>query len=236
MRESADTTRGLLGDAEHAGVTFGAQEVAQPVAGLAADIAKQPLSDSELQHVSRLFMEYMQTQPQRLKPVALKDMKQAAQRIARPIFRALNRGDVVPAGESIKAQFNRAIAEGAKQQLETIPGVAASEARTQGLIGASKAIRRAEARRLPLVAEIAAPMAGAAVGAYGGGAEGAAKGVGVTMLTRALLSPRTTSRAALTLSHDAIQQAVRQMPRGAVYALMEQLEQQHQQQDAQRNE
>lgn len=231
LRESAGTTRRLLEAADATGRTFDPAAIARgPVTQLVGDIAKQPLSTDELSHVSRLFAEYLDTHPGRMQSRALKDMKQAAQRIAKPIFRALNRGDAVPAGESIKAQFNRAIAEGSKGALETIPDVAASEARTQGLIGATKAIRRAEARRLPLVAEIAAPVAGATVGAYGGGLEGAAHGVGTAVLTRALLSPRTTSRMALGLTDAKIQQALRQMPRGAVYALMEALQEERQNQ------
>lgn len=230
MRESAQNTRGLLAEAGQAGVSFRPQDVARgPVTELVGEIAKQPLSDAELNHVSRLFAEYVNTQGSQMTPNTLKDMKQAAQRIAKPIFRALNAGNAVPAGESLKAQFNKAIAGGAKEALETIPGMAASEARTQGLIGATKAIRRAEVRRLPLVAELAAPIIGGTVGGATGNdmqsrGQNAASGVGAALLTRALLSPRSTSRGALALTQPEIQQILRQMPRGAVYALMEQLQ------------
>lgn len=226
LREAGAATRKLYTDAGQAGVSFSPAAVARgPVTELAGQIAKQPISDSELGQLSRLFAEYLETQPSRMAPVAVKDMKQAAQRIARPIFRALHQGNIPPAGDALKAQFNRAIADGAKESLEAaIPGVAAAEARTQGLIGATKAIRRAEARRLPLVAELAAPIAGGVAGGLqGGDAEGVGKGVGVALLTRALLSPRTTSRAALTLTQEQIQQVLRQMPRGAVYTLLEQV-------------
>jgi hypothetical protein len=166
-----------------------------------------------------------------LTPLAVKEMKQAAQGLAKPIFRARNAGNVVPAGESLKANFNEAIASGAKDALEGIDGVAASEARTRGLIGATKAIRRAEVRRLPLMAEVAAPVVGGvAGGATGGDLEGRARnavgGVSAALLTRALLSPRTTSRAALGLTTPAIQQVLRQMPRASVYALLDGLEKQ----------
>jgi hypothetical protein len=227
MRESAQNTRGLLTEAGQAGTSFRPQDVARgPVTGLVGNIAKQPLSDSELNHVSRLFAEYVNTQGARMSPDALKDMKQAAQRIAKPIFRAINSGNAVPAGESLKAQFNKAIADGAKDALETIPGIAESEARTQSLIGATKAIRRAEVRRLPLVAEVAAPAVGGAVAAASGqdAKTRAGEGVGGALLTRMLLSPRSTSRAALSLTAPAIQQALRQMPRAAVYAMLDDLQ------------
>lgn len=235
MRESAGNTRRLLTGAEKAGTTFSARGVASgPVTEMAGEIAKQPLSDSELNQVARMFSEYLDTRGgvnATIKPNDLKDMKQAAQRIAKPIFRALNKGEVVPAGESLKGQFNKAVAQGAQGALETIPGVAQSEGRTQALIGATKAIRRAEVRRLPLVAEIAAPVAGAVAGgarsAMGGDARsaatGATEGITAAMLTRALLSPRSTSRMALGLTEPAIQQVLQQMPRGAVYSLLQQL-------------
>lgn len=225
MRESSQKTTQLLTDAGNRGVSFSPSAIAAgPVRDLVTDIAKQPLSQSEIVQVANLFSQYVGQQPGRLTPVAVKDMKQAAQRIARPIFRAINQGNVPAAGEALKAQFNKAIADGSKVALETIPNVAASEARTQSLIGATKSIRRAEARRLPLVAELAAPIVGGvAGGASGGDAEGVAKGIGAAVLTRALLSPRTTSRAALALSASEIQQALRQMPRASVYALLDQL-------------
>lgn len=235
LRESAATTRGLLDAAEQAGTRFNPAAVAsRPVADMATEIAKQPLSESELNQVSRMFNQYLNEHPGSMTPIALKDMKQASQRIAKPIFRALNQGGVVPAGESLKANFNKAVADGAKSALETIPGVAGSEARTQGLIGVTKAVRRAEARRLPLVAEVAAPMIGATVGGTRGAmngdprsaATGAGEGVTAAVLTRALLSPRTTSRVALRLTQPAIQQALRQMPRAAVFALLDNLQKQ----------
>lgn len=224
LREASGETRRLLDDAAAKGVEFGSADVARgPVTEMVGEIAKRPLSQSELSEVSRLFSEYLNTQNPRMAPRAVKDMKQAAQRIARPIFRAINQGNMPAPGEALRAQFNKAIAEGSQEALETIPGVAAAEKRTQSLIGANKAIRRAESRRMPLVAELAAPITGAAVGGAVGGYEGAGQGLTATMLTRALLSPRTTSRAALALTNEQIQQVLQQMPRASVYALLEQV-------------
>jgi hypothetical protein len=231
---SGRNTSSLLDAAGKAGTTFSPGEIAlHPVEKLATEIAKEPLHDSELRQLSRLFADYLNQQPGSLSPVATKEMKGAAQRIAKPIFRALNSGNVVPAGDSLKASFNKAIADGAKGALETIPGVAESEARTQSLIGATKAIKRAEVRRLPLVVETAAPLIGAVAGGARGvmsgdprqTAEGAGAGITAAVLTRALLSPRSTSRAALGLTEPAIQEALRQMPRASVYALLDDLQQ-----------
>lgn len=226
LRESSGKTRDLLSKSDAAGERIGAEALARgPVSQLAGDIAKQPLSESELRQVSNLFAEYLETQPSQMRPTAVKDMKQAAQRIAKPIFKALNAGNAPPAGEALKAQFNKAIADGAKESLEQLPSVGAavgkSEARTQRLIGANKAIRQAEVRRLPLIAEVAAPVVGATIGgATSGDPKSIGGGVGAAVLTRAMLSPRTTSRVALGLTNPAIQQAIRQMPRAAVYELL----------------
>lgn len=238
LRDASATTRGLLDDAGKAGVTFDAQAIARgPVTELVGDIAKQPLSESELNHVSRMFAEYADNHGQ-MSPSMLKDLKQAAQRIAKPIYRALNQGNAVPAGERLNAQFNKAIADGSKSALETIPGVGAAEARTQALIGANKAIRQAEVRRLPLMAEVAAPAVGGAVAAASGrDPKGrAAEGIGGALVTRMLLSPRSTSRAALGLSAPAVQQMLRQMPRAAVYAMLDDLQKQVDQQQGQGHE
>jgi hypothetical protein len=228
MRESAGTTRGLLKEAGDAGLRVSPADIARgPVSNMVGEIAKQPLHESELNQVSRMFAEFLDSHPSDLRPAAVKDLKQAAQRIAKPIFKALNAGNVPPAGEALKAQFNKAIADGSKEALESLPdigkAVASSEGRTQSLIGATKAIRRAEVRRMPLVAELAAPLVGASVGGGVGGPKGAGEGLAASLLTRALLSPRTTSRAALGLTNPLIQQALRQMPRAAVYSLLQQI-------------
>lgn len=223
LRQASQDTTKLYTDAGARGVSFTPGGIAAgPVRDLVTDIAKQPLSQSEIKQVAGMFSEYLSNQNSRMTPLAVKDLKQAAQRIARPIFRAINQGNVPGAGDAVKAQFNKAIADGAKGALETaIPGVAASEARTQGLIGATKAIRRAESRRLPLIAEIAAPVVGGiAGGASGGDLESVGKGISASLLTRALLSPRTTSRAALALTNAQVEQILRQMPRASVYALL----------------
>lgn len=230
-KESGANTTNLLTAAGNAGKRFTAAGIATgPVTEMAGTIAKQqPLSETELSSVSKMFAEYLDNHAGDLTPLAVKDLKTGAQGSAKPIFRARNAGNVVPAGESIKANFNEAVASGAKEALETIPKVAESEARTRGLIGVTKAVRRAETRRLPLAAELAAPIVGGiAGGASGSGLDGratnAASGVSAAVLTRALLSPRTTSRAALGLTTPAIQQVLRQMPRAAVAALMEKLQ------------
>ena len=229
MRESGKTTRGLLQRAEDAGERLSPAAIARdPVRDLVMNAAEGPLSQGEITQVATLFEQYLREKPSSMTPRAVKAMKQAAQSVARPIYKAINAGNLPPAGEQIKAKFNEAIASGAKQALESLPvvgkDVATSEARTKGLIGATQAIRQSEVRRMPLLVEMAAPIAGAvAGGAASGDIEGAGKGITTAVVSRALLSPRTTSRAALGLTNAQLQQALRQMPRSAVYALLAQL-------------
>lgn len=68
---------------------------------------------------------------------------------------------------------------------------------------------------------------GAAVGGATGGGEGMAGGVASSLLIRALLSPRTTSRAALGLTAPVVERALAQMPRAAVYSMLETLQKRH---------
>lgn len=227
MRKSGRETKRLLSKAGTAGAGVGADDLARgPVSELVGKIAKQPLYESELNQVARMYSEFIESHPGKLSPLLVKDMKQAAQRIAKPIFKSLNAGNVPPAGKALEAQFNRAIAAGGKEWMEALPGVGArvaqSEARTQGLIGASQAIRRAESRRLPLLVELGTPLAGGMLGlAREGDVRGAGGGIATTLAMRAMLSPRSTSRAALGLTQPAVREALRQLPRAAVYQLLD---------------
>ena len=106
--------------------------------------------------------------------------------------------------------------------METIPGVAKGEAKKQGLIGAQRALRRAEERRLSLMAESASGIAGALGGALSPGSgmdDKAASAVLMWGLTRGILHPRQLSRAGLALTNDQALALLKQFPRLADTAL-----------------
>lgn len=228
LSASAQNTRGLLTAAGQNGAQFSAQQVVQqPISRLASDVANQPLADADMSRLSKMVMQFLKEKGQGpISPDTLKDMKRAAQSIAKPVFKAEAAGNVVGPDLSLAARFNDAVAGGAKTALETIPGIAESEGRTQSLIGATRALRTAETRRAPLWAELAAQGVGAGAGAGvasvtgGDYAKGTGAGLATTMVARALLSPRSMSLGALVLTHRQVQQLIRQMPRGSLAALL----------------
>lgn len=213
---SARGLRALLAKAEQAGTRFSNNDVAAPVLDLIDQIAKQPLGDAEDHHLAGMIDEFLRRHPGPLTPNAVKDLKQSAQAIAAPIYRAQAAGHVVPAGETLKGRFNEAIASGSKRALATIPGVPEAEATTQGFIGASRAIRQAEGRRLPLSAEalsVAAPMIQTMLKPGGSLPDEVRRGVVSYLTTRGLMSPRSSSRIGLTLTAKETGQLLRQFPR-----------------------
>lgn len=213
LRISGRTTRGVLGEADAAGAQITPQQIkadlpnlwnsAQQSAGLPGG-GGSGLADMEAA--------FDATHGAAKTASATKELKTAAQSLAKPVFRAQQMGNVVGPDTSQAAQFNESIARGAKSALESLPQfgprIAQSEARTQSLIGATKALRQAEARRLPLWSELGSAAAGTAVGGYTGDAKA---GLGTSLAIRAVTSPRSMSRAALGL--DALGPAAAQSPR-----------------------
>lgn len=195
--------------------------VAQPIRELVDDLAKQPLGDAQQQQLGGMITEFLKRHPGPLSPNDVKDLKQAAQAIAKPVFKAAEKGFPVTADQTLSARFNAAIASGAKDSLETIPGVAAGEQTTKDLIGATRATKAAETRRLSLMAEGASMAVGGGAGAAVGTLLGPdshldtpfKQSVVGWLITRGLLSPRSMSRQGLILTSVAAREALRQFPR-----------------------
>lgn len=217
LRESSRTTRGLLREAGEAGTRFSPQEIAaDEIAKLAGAIKNQPISGPDLRRLSDMTMTYLREHGEAMTPQAVKDMKRAAQALAKSVFKAQQAGSSVAADQALGARFNEAIASGAKTALETIEGIAQSEARTRNLIGLTRAVTKAEARRLPLVTEGVSGAAAviASLAQPGGGADDRLRNALVAWaVTRGLGSPRSISRAGLHLTSAQVQEALRQVPR-----------------------
>jgi len=227
LRESARTTRGLLRQAGEEGVTFSPQQIAaKDIADLAQRIGNQPISGPDLRRLSAMTVTYLKEHGEAMTPQAVKDMKQAAQSLAKPVFRAQQAGGGVTADQALGARFNEAVASGAKTALETIAGIADSEARTQRLIGATRAVRQAEVRRLPLMAE-GLSAASAVIGALlqpDSGLDDRVRNAALAYLTaRGISSPRAMSRVGLSLTGPVIQGLLQQVPRLA-YAVATELQ------------
>lgn len=221
--EAAREVTKLLTAAAQGGKVFDpAIVVAKPIQDLLADIAQQPLGDVERQRIVGMLTEYLSRHPGPVNPLELKALKSSAQAIAKPIYRAVARGEAVGPEQALGARFNSAVATGAKDALETVPGVAAGEARTQSLIGATQAIKRSELRRLSLMAESLSGAAGtvaAVLGPKGDLPSDLKNGAITWMITRGMMSPRATSRAALALTQPQLRALFQQFPRIA-YAVV----------------
>jgi len=224
---SSRALRALLDRAQASGKTFESSQVAEPVLELIDEIAKEPLPEASMRQLDGMISEFLRNHRGPLTPNAVKDLKQSAQAIARPIYRAEANNSYVPAAETLRARFNEKIATGAKSSLEQIPGVKEREATTQGLIGATAAIRQAERRRLPLAAETTSAAVGAVAGALrsqgyelaGDLPADVARATAGWLITRSLMSPKVTSRGALALTNRQVQQLLRQVPRLADYVV-----------------
>lgn len=213
---SARAVRELLVKAEAAGKMFSPDEIAKPVLELVDDISKQPLSQRDMQRLGTMLDEFLVSHPGDLTPVAVKELKQRAQSIAKPIFKAEAKGFPVSADQPLMARFNDAVSRGAKEGLETIPGVAQGEKQTQDLIGAGRALRQAEARRLPLAVEGISASAATVAGLLSpdSSLDTKLKDSAIAYLVaRGLGSPRTMSRVGLALTSAQIKQLFRQFPR-----------------------
>jgi hypothetical protein len=206
------------------GVRFDAGQVtAGQLADTLSEIAKQPIGDVEAQRIADMTTEFLSRHQGPLTPLQLKEIKNAAQDVAKPIYKALARGEAVGAEATAAAKFNSAVASGTKDALETIPKVGEMEAGKQELIGAKRAIRQAELRRMSLMAESVSGAAGTVAALLspnrGDVPEDIKRGATAWLVTRGLMSPKSTSRAALTLTKPQLQALLRQFPRLA-YAVI----------------
>ena len=182
---SAKTLEDLLSKAEASGIKLSTADVTKYVRERLRDKA---IPSSEKAQLFRQLLEFRGDQGRKIAPSLLKEIKQRSQTIAKGTYT----GD--PSPESGRVLFNKELARGAKEQLETIPGVASQEAETQSLIGAHRAVSDA-AMRPPRPFEIQRPGTYPVVGMLG--------------------SPAVTSRIALKMADPKFQEILRQSPRAA---------------------
>lgn len=135
---------GLLGEAKSAGKSFLTSDVAKHARALLDDPVLP--SDAKAQ-IAKELEQFIADKGVSVDPVLLKGIKKYAQANARPIYNAAASGDAV--AQANRARFYAALGTGAKEQLETIPGVGAAESRTKSLIGLQRATGRAEMRSPP---------------------------------------------------------------------------------------
>lgn len=215
LAEESKAVKALLGKATAGGKNFETSKLAEPVLKLLDDIAEQPLAKADMVSLEKMFDEFTAKKGP-LSPLDVQKLKQSAQAIAKPIYKAVARGENVSADQAIKARFNSAIATGAKQAMETVPGVAAGEAKKRSLIGAQRALSQAEMRRLSLMGEMLPATAGVVSSMLGSGSgmdENLRRGAIAYAAIRFGMSPRSLSRGGLVLTSAQAQELMRQFPR-----------------------
>lgn len=229
LGDASSSVRALLEKAGQSGRTFDASQLIQkPIFELIDDISKAPLGDAQERQLTGMIDEFLKRHGSApLTPEATKALKAQAQSLAKPVYKAVEKGFPVTPEQSLTARFNAAVATGTKEGLETIPGVAEGEARKKSLIGASRALKQAENRRLSLAGELGSAALGGTVGAavtglLGSNADAGLKsGVTGWLIARGVASPRSLSRGGLVLTSRQAQALLREFPRLAEYMATE---------------
>jgi hypothetical protein len=195
LREaSAKALNDLLTQARTRGTMLNTRSVTQPVRAL---LRSNVIPDEEKAQIAEKLVRFLSDKTARMDPLLLKEIKQFYQNRAAQAYRGLEAGGMPEALGPTQA-FSKAIAQGARQQLETIPGVAGREATTRSLIGAQKALEAAVARR-PRAITLHQPG---------------------TYLGPILGGQNTLSRVALMLNSPYFKTLLRQSPRAAAAALL----------------
>lgn len=217
LKEESEAVKRLLAKATAGGKNFETSKLAEPVLKLIDDVAEaEALSPGGVAQLGKLITNFLDKKKGPLSPFDVQKLKQMAQSIAKPIYKAIEKGHPVTADQSVLARFNASIAEGAKGAMETIPGVAAGEARKKSLIGATRALSQAEMRRLSLMGESIPAAAGIVSGLLSGQGqidEGLKRAAITYGAIRLGLSPRALSLGGLILTNDQAQALLRQFPR-----------------------
>lgn len=237
-QSSAEDLTKALADAQAKGITFTAQDLVNGVADLQREVAKQPLAAKDYLAIRKMVREFIDSRraPRvagkmgkmlQLTPQDVNELKQAAQKVAEPVYKAMQKGGAMPsARQAIEARFNKAIATGSRQALErAIPETAPINARTKQLIGLQQALSAAETRNPPglglpaTMGGAAGSLIGAGLGGYHGALTGGAAGALAAPLARLAMTPEVASRLALLLNNPIMRQTLMQTPRAGGYFL-----------------
>lgn len=194
---SSEALSDNLRAATASGTRFRTFAVTAPVRKL---LRKRALSDANRAQIQAQLDAFVKQYGKEIDPILLKEIKQEHQSIAKSVYSAATEagGGISPSNQK---RFAAALAHGAKTELERIPGVAAQEAETRSLIGARRAVGRAE-RRPPPPFRVLEP--------------------GTYPVLSLLAHPHVQSKLAIALAHPGFQAALRQGPRAGA-ALLAQL-------------
>lgn len=192
-QESSEALTDLLLDAKATGKTFSTADITKHVRSL---LGSKVLPEKDKERIMGQLIDFVRDKGSKVDPVLLKEIKQFYQNRATAVYKAGQKGIPTLAQEN-RALFSKELARGAREQLETIPGVAARESETQSLIGTQRAVADA-VMRPPQAFDLSKP------GTY-----------------PVSNSPQFLSRVALLLNSPKFQALLRQSPRAAGAAIVQ---------------
>lgn len=227
--KSAANTASLLNDAEQAGMTATAADIAAPALNRAEKALRRPLTQAER---GRIIVEVRDRANQLLEgrtmgiprvpstpggnpaaaifsPTETKELAQIAQDEASSMLRQDVRS---PRGEAVPRSTDYDIAKGAAAAKNKLPGVGASEKRTQELIGLQRALEARAASHNPTVPQLVALGAGGATGGLVG--HGALPAELSALAAYGATSPAALRAYALGLTHPAFRPTMGALPLG----------------------
>lgn len=188
--ESAQALEAILAEARATGKPLNTRRVLQPVRNL---LRSNVIPEEDKAAIMRKLVSFLGDKTARIDPLVLQEIKQYWGQRAKSIYSLAGRRLSGTAKLAI-APFETALTTGARRQLETIPGVAGQNLRTQNLMGVERAVERAVTRP-PRAIELHKP------GTYSGPILGGSHAL---------------SRAALFLNSPLFKAVLRQSPRAAV--------------------
>jgi hypothetical protein len=187
------------------------------------------------EQLDNLYNDTIARHGKQLDPRMALTLRQRWDQMSRPVLTAISKtkagGPLPDPSVAMKAQWDKAIADGMRDQIETTSGAAAgmapdqSSARainqvTQRRIGVANAIKAAESAKRginPIVTGMGGAAAGAATGVGTHSiAGGTAAGLSGAVLAHLLSQPEVTSRVGLGLTDPYVQMLLRLSPRFAI--------------------
>lgn len=196
----------ILAQANRQGWRRTAQDFVGHVSELRSEIIKETNPSQALKALDKMLSEFIAKRRgprfsgrmgalRRFTPEDVREFNQTWQKEAQTLYSARERGIPVGPRQALRSRFAENVARGAREQLETIPGVAAQNARLQRLQRLREAILDAERRNRYL--------------RWGGPGH----------VFPVLEWPEFTSRSALWLTDPRSQFALGQIPRATSFAL-----------------
>jgi len=218
--ESADKTRQVIMTATRRGSQFQSADIAVEIGRqLIPDIAGQAQVSPDMRKLQQLSGQFLADHPGMIPASHLQEIKQSSDAIAGPIYALILKKKPVTAVQLLKYRWHKALADHARELLESIPGVQQSNARTAELIRVKEAlepvVRKAPTLGARLAGRTAGPAAGAAIGAAlpGDYSERTRRGLEGAVLGGIATSPVALSYLAQGFNNPLLLALLRQSPR-----------------------